>query len=351
MLIVLLLLCTAVFGIAGQSAAPESIAHIYAFAQEEMPDPNEGADPEEQEPPQAPPPPVELAIKDAPTSMKVGDTVTLSYTLNNAEIGTAVTWQSSNAEVAIVDSSGKVLAVSPGDVEITASVGDVKSSTLISISEIAAESIKIVVQEFSPADMLLTKHAITVGDTLHMTAKITPENAAVGEIIWSVSDEDVVKIDENGLLTVLAEGDATITVSAGELSDHIDVAATAKTESGLPIPLIVSIAAAVLLVAGLIIILVLWQKRRRAAEERERTAAKKREDALREKIRQEEAERLKEQGYMKGYIDSERETTDRMTRIFTPDAEDMGNTRNIIDGDEDESDGESDRPFSLDDID
>ncbi|MDR1954078.1 MAG: Ig-like domain-containing protein, partial [Clostridiales Family XIII bacterium] len=246
------------------------------------------------------------------------------------------------------------LAVSPGNVEIIASVGDVKSSVLISVSEIAAESIKIVVQEFSPADMLLTKHAITVGDTLHMTAKITPENAAVSEIVWSVSDENVATIDESGLLTVLAEGDATVTVTAGELSDHIDIAAAEKAESGLPITLILSIAAAVLLVAGLIIILVLRQKKRREAEEREIAAAKKREDALREKIRKEEAQRLKEQGYMQGYIDSERETTDRVTRIFGPDAEGMGNAP--IGGlqnrsDDDASDDESDTPFSLDDID
>ncbi|MDR1953289.1 MAG: Ig-like domain-containing protein, partial [Clostridiales Family XIII bacterium] len=145
-LAILLLICVAAFGVAGQSGDSEPTGHIYAFA-EEATNPPEDETPEESETPQAPPPPIELAIKDAPASLNVGDTVTLSYTLNNADVDTTVVWQSGNVEVAVVDSSGKVLAVSPGNVEIIASVGDVKSSVLISVSEIAAESIKIVVQE------------------------------------------------------------------------------------------------------------------------------------------------------------------------------------------------------------
>lgn len=51
--------------------------------------------------------------------------------------------------------------------------------------------------------------------TYQLTATVTPEDAAV-VLEWTSSNAEVATVDENGLVTALAEGVATITVSAAE---------------------------------------------------------------------------------------------------------------------------------------
>ncbi|MDR0357252.1 MAG: Ig-like domain-containing protein, partial [Clostridiales Family XIII bacterium] len=95
----------------------------------------------EQEEPSAPPAPVELVIDQAPNSLKIGEEAPIFYTLRNASADAVIEWRSSNETVAVVDSEGKVRAISPGNVEITAAIGEAKSSALITVTEIAAESV------------------------------------------------------------------------------------------------------------------------------------------------------------------------------------------------------------------
>lgn len=57
------------------------------------------------------------------------------------------------------------------------------------------------------------------GGTLQMTANLSPENAAMQEVAWSVSDESIATIDENGLLTAKDKaGSVTVTASAKDAS-------------------------------------------------------------------------------------------------------------------------------------
>lgn len=54
---------------------------------------------------------------------------------------------------------------------------------------------------------------LSVGDTYAFKTSVLPENAANKELIWSTSDESVVSVD-NGIITALKEGKATITVKS-----------------------------------------------------------------------------------------------------------------------------------------
>ncbi|MDR1027921.1 MAG: Ig-like domain-containing protein [Clostridiales Family XIII bacterium] len=355
-LIVLLSVCVSISGSAWANGPADFGARTYPAILPETPPPEE--DPEAPEDPPAPLPPIELTIADAPDTMKVGDNVTLSCTLINAEAGAVIEWRSSNDAVATVDAGGRVHASSPGSVEITASLGDARSSKLISVVEIAAESIEIAVREYSSSDMLSARHELTVDDRLHLTAKILPENAVAGEVQWAVDGEGVVTLDKEGLLTAVAEGEATITATAvGNLSDSIAfVVKKPETSNDLaPILLIVFIVIIVAIAVLVVILLVLRRRRREEAERRARAAAKKKELAQREKMKRDEADRIKEKAYAQGYIDSERETTDRMTRVFNSD---FANREDTARGDEpdqpydvdDLPDDDPDSPFSIDDI-
>ena len=62
----------------------------------------------------------------------------------------------------------------------------------------------------------------TIGETLALSASITPANA-VETVSWSTSDEAVATVDDNGEVTAVAAGTATITATAGSVSDICEV--------------------------------------------------------------------------------------------------------------------------------
>lgn len=51
-------------------------------------------------------------------------------------------------------------------------------------------------------------------DTYQLTARVSPSDAADKSVRWSSSDEKIASVDENGLVTALKKGNATITVEA-----------------------------------------------------------------------------------------------------------------------------------------
>ena len=57
-----------------------------------------------------------------------------------------------------------------------------------------------------------TTNEITVNETLELSATINPYGA-IGTIVWSSSDEEVATVDENGVVTGVAAGEATITAT------------------------------------------------------------------------------------------------------------------------------------------
>ena len=52
--------------------------------------------------------------------------------------------------------------------------------------------------------------------TLQLTAEVLPENATVKDVTWTSSDTNIMTVDQNGLCTALAEGQATVTVTTAD---------------------------------------------------------------------------------------------------------------------------------------
>ncbi len=67
---------------------------------------------------------------------------------------------------------------------------------------------------------------MTVGDTLSLTATVLPEDASNPDITWSTSDDEVVTVDQNGLVTAVGLGTATITATADGKSDSCSIEVT-----------------------------------------------------------------------------------------------------------------------------
>jgi len=139
----------------------------------------------------------ELAFK------ALNETETLVATLDPESSTGKIEWGSSDANVASVSPEGVVTSVAPGTAEITASCGSVFAKCAVTV-EVAATSLS------------LDKNSLNlfIGDTETITATVLPENTT-DQLTWSSSDEAIATV-QDGVVTAVAEGEATITAKAGE---------------------------------------------------------------------------------------------------------------------------------------
>ena len=124
-----------------------------------------------------------------------------------------VTYTSSNNDIiAIVDAkAGTFIAgAEEGEATITCTANDGTD---------AFAQCKITVKKsFVPATSVTlnkTNASMEVGNSLKLTATITPANATYKNIIWVSSDEDVAEVS-NGTVTAVGPGNATITAISGD---------------------------------------------------------------------------------------------------------------------------------------
>jgi len=119
-------------------------------------------------------------------------------------------WVSSNSKVATVDQNGLVTGKSHGTVTITATGRD----------SMVANSVKVTVQTAPKSISLnITEKTIdlsTDAKSFQLTGTISPSTANVYlEQTWTSDNTSVANVDNNGRVTALKNGDATITVSTG----------------------------------------------------------------------------------------------------------------------------------------
>ena len=72
-----------------------------------------------------------------------------------------------------------------------------------------------------------------VGETLQLTATVSPDNADDKTVTWSSSDDSIATVDQNGLVTAKAEGKVVITAtnSAGQSANCMITVKAASTDN------------------------------------------------------------------------------------------------------------------------
>ena len=120
-----------------------------------------------------------------------------------------LTWKSSDEDVATVDEDGCVTAVAEGEARITVSATDGSGETAECIVRVSPYIIYVEGIELSNDTLRLC-----VDDTIRITATVTPEEASKPALLWSSSNENIAKVDENGFVTAISEGEAVITAEA-----------------------------------------------------------------------------------------------------------------------------------------
>ena len=120
----------------------------------------------------------------------------------------SVTWTSSASSVASVSSTGLVAAVANGTATITATSGSATGTASVAVGQIAASV------TLSPSALVLPGP----GATATVTASVMDagdSEIANPDLTWSSSDESIATVHSSGLVTAVASGSATITVTTG----------------------------------------------------------------------------------------------------------------------------------------
>lgn len=141
-----------------------------------------------------------LALSETSLTLKAGETATLTATITPSNSKAAVTWASSNIEVATVSSSGVVTAVADGNVQIVASAGGKNATCEVLVGGVTKISVR-------PDSLTLA-----IGETSKLKAKITPsELQDVTTIKWSSENTAVATVGSStGTVTAVAVGETVI---------------------------------------------------------------------------------------------------------------------------------------------
>ena len=143
-------------------------------------------------------------------TLSQGETIALIPTLYPSTItNKTVTYTSSNPQVAEVNANGIITAVGVGEAVITVTPNAESAVTASAQISVLAEKIPV-----ESIDLNRTTASMLVGDKLQLNAIILPANATDKSVTWSSSDAGAASVDENGLVTALEQGDATITAVA-----------------------------------------------------------------------------------------------------------------------------------------
>jgi len=148
-----------------------------------------------------------ISIKST-TSLVAGGTENLSAVIDPpTATNKNVTWNSGNTSVATVSASGAVTAVAAGSATITVKTADGNKT--------ADCVVTVVTSAVAVTGVTLNKSSTSLnsGGTEYLVPAITPSNATNQNVTWASSNTSAATVSSGGLVTAVAAGSATITVT------------------------------------------------------------------------------------------------------------------------------------------
>lgn len=161
----------------------------------------------------------DLEITPDPVRIELNQTTQVSAVLYDKAgktlDGIEVSWTSGNSSIATVDADGVVEGLAVGDTTITAKVGETTATATV-----------VVYTPVSRIEIEPSSAVVDVGANKQLTATVYGESDDVlngRQVQWSSSDEAVVTVDEEGQITGVAEGQATIRAKATGVTGTAEV--------------------------------------------------------------------------------------------------------------------------------
>lgn len=139
-----------------------------------------------------------IALDQTQLSLYVGNVKTLVASTD--PLSASIDWSSENPNIAKVDNNGQVTAVSEGTTTITASITVNQKRYEASCVITVKEHIKFTDKEIQ----------LTIKSSKKLNVKVDPTDMSV---TWKSNAPDVVSVDNNGVVTGISQGSATITAT------------------------------------------------------------------------------------------------------------------------------------------
>lgn len=162
--------------------------------------------------------PIDSVSLSGDDSILKGESKRLTATINPEDTtdDKTITWSSDDENVLFIDQNGQMRGIKEGTANVKAVVAGKETTKQITVNEIHINSITIDGdQEFE----------MVKNQTKNLSAKINPDNTTDDDknITWTSNKEDVAKVDNNGKVTALKEGEATITAKVGTHETSVKV--------------------------------------------------------------------------------------------------------------------------------
>lgn len=141
----------------------------------------------------------------------------------------AVTWTSSDPDVATVDQTGHVSPVGIGTTIITVTTSDGQKVASCSISIIEPP---ILVSDISCPESLNISFGSNPNDIKELASLISiiPENATNKSVTWESSNPNVATVDQDGNLTLLQSGTTSVIISSVDGNCSVEIPVTVPSQ-------------------------------------------------------------------------------------------------------------------------
>lgn len=143
-----------------------------------------------------------ISISNQPSSISIGDTVTLEWTVTYYSGNSSVIWSSSDPSV--IDATGGTLtAKAPGTATITAQLYN------------GVKTFKVTAKEIKATELAVSNipERLEVSNSATLEATVLPENTTYKTVTWSSSDDTIATVSDAGTVSAIGEGIAKITAS------------------------------------------------------------------------------------------------------------------------------------------
>lgn len=169
--------------------------------------------------------PESVVISDTEVTVVKGDSYFLSASVypKGAEYDSII-WKSEDNSILTVNSLGRIEGVNVGKTKVFAEAGGVIGECIVSVVDKPVSEI-----------VISGDNAMEVGSEQKLLAHVFPSDAENYSLSWESSDDNVLKVSGDGMVSAVSEGHAVITVSCGEVSGQLEIAVTDIPVSGVSI--------------------------------------------------------------------------------------------------------------------
>ena len=153
----------------------------------------------------------EVRLNKASVTLVEGDTDELMATVmpeNATDKG--IEWTSNNESVATVSPTGLVTAIKDGKATITVKTNDGGFTATCAVT-VNKKIIAVSEVQLNKKELTLTE-----GGTEKLLVTVKPDDATDKSVVWESSSTAVATVDQEGLVTAVGEGKATITVKTND---------------------------------------------------------------------------------------------------------------------------------------